>query len=234
MSDPSELRITTGSSNLDSLLGGGLPVSAVTDVYGPFATGKTQFAFQNVVMTGNAVPAKPDRPSVVFVDCAGSFRPERIAEIAELREISASKILSSTSTVSVRSVADQIVANAQLLQEERFSQCRLVIIDDVTANFTSEMNSPEQIAERQSLLSSYVRKLAYFAITRKASVLLTNAVRAKGEEDEPKEATGDIISEHVLFRLSFRRQNRIRSATVEQPILARNSTEFEVTLRGIP
>lgn len=234
MSVGPESPITTGSLNLDSLLKGGLPISSVTDVYGPFATGKTQFAFQNVVMTGNAVPSKPDRPSVVFVDCAGSFRPERIAEIAELRGISASEILSATSTVSVRSVADQIVANTQLLQEDRFSKCRLVIIDDVTANFTSEMNSPEQIAERQSLLSSYIRKLAYFAITRRASVLLTNAVRAKGEQEEPKEATGDIISEHVLFRLSFKRQNRNRFATVEQPLLARNSAEFEVTAKGIP
>jgi DNA repair protein RadA len=228
----SDLPITTGSANLDTLLGGGLPVCSVTDIYGPFATGKTQFAFQNVVMTGSIASSNPDRPSVVFVDCAGSFRPERIAEIAEQRGINASKILSATSAVSVRSVADQIVANTQLFQEDKFSKCRLVIIDDVTANFTSEMNSPEQIVERQSLLSSYIRKLAYFAITRKASVLLTNAVRAKGE-GEPKEATGDIISEHVLFRLSFRRQNTRRIASVEQPILARNSVEFEVSAKGI-
>ncbi len=78
-------KISTGSSGFDILLGGGLPVSSITDVYGAAGTGKTQFAFQNAIMTCQKMGNPSGNPSVVFVDCTGSFRPERLVEIIEGR-----------------------------------------------------------------------------------------------------------------------------------------------------
>lgn len=34
-------KITTGSSNLDDLLGGGVETKAITEIYGEYRTGKT-------------------------------------------------------------------------------------------------------------------------------------------------------------------------------------------------
>jgi len=225
--------ISTGSIALDAVIGGGLPPACVTDVYGAAATGKTQFAFQNAVMTCNSIGSGTSEPAVVFIDCAGSFRPERVAEIAEKRDIEPTRVLELISAVNVRSVSDQIVASERLEREFNLSKCRLVIVDDVTANFTTEMNDPEQIMERQLLLSSYVRDLAYIANRKGASVLLTNAVRSRGEAGIG-EATGEIISQHSLFRLYFSRTDRVRSAFVEQPIVARKSVNFEIEAKGIP
>lgn len=40
--DESRIRITTGSKELDSVLGGGIETGSLTEVFGEFRTGKTQ------------------------------------------------------------------------------------------------------------------------------------------------------------------------------------------------
>lgn len=40
----SRIRITTGSKELDAILGGGLETGSVTEIFGEFRTGKTQLA----------------------------------------------------------------------------------------------------------------------------------------------------------------------------------------------
>ena len=38
------IKITTGSSSFDSILGGGIETSSITELFGEFRTGKTQLA----------------------------------------------------------------------------------------------------------------------------------------------------------------------------------------------
>src|SRR5208282_4966904 len=111
---------------------------------GASATGKTQFAFQNAVMTckyfidlDREQSKEPSKPAVAFVDCAGSFRPERIAEIATHRGMNPDKILDLISSIYVRSISDQRRSSERILDEDRFSRCRLIIVDDVTTNFSA-------------------------------------------------------------------------------------------------
>jgi DNA repair protein RadA len=232
-------RISTGSRILDSLLGGGLPFSSITDIFGASATGKTQFAFQNAVMTckhfidlEGEQSRESSKPAVVFVDCAGSFRPERIAEIATHREVNPDKVLDLISSVYARSISDQRKSSDRLLEEDRFSRCRLIIVDDVTTNFSAELNEPDQIIQRQFLLSTYVRKLSYIANRRGTSVLLTNSVRSRADLGQG-ETTGEMISQYTLFRVLFKREDRTRIASVEQPIFARSKGSFEIDSAGI-
>lgn len=45
------MRITTGSTVLDELLGGGIETMAITEAFGEFRTGKTQLAHTLCVTT---------------------------------------------------------------------------------------------------------------------------------------------------------------------------------------
>ncbi|HVB11726.1 MAG TPA: hypothetical protein VNE86_01235 [Nitrososphaerales archaeon] len=224
-------RITTGSSSFDILLGGGLPIASITDVYGAAGTGKTQFAFQNVVMTSEKIPKAKLKALVVFVDCTGSFRPERIAEIARSRSFNADKILETTYGISVRTVEDQLRASRRVESDAFFSHCHLLVIDDVTANFVSEFKD-EDIASRQTSLSLYLRQLAYLACTKGISVLLTNSARSRGDLGEG-ETTGEILSQFSLNRMHFERNDRQRIATLMQPDLNRRRVKFEIETSGI-
>ena len=223
-------RITTGSEKFDRLLGGGLPVASITDVYGAAGTGKTQFAFQNAVMTCLSQRKQSSRPRVVFVDCAGSFRPERTLEIAQARSQDGSGILEMIYSISVRHVADQILASRRVESEAFFSDCRLLIIDDATTNFVIDFG--DKVAERQTELSLYLRDQAVLALSRGVSVLMTNSARFKGEKGEA-ETTGDLLSEFSLYRMHFARVDRRRLATLMQPELTRQRIEFEIDSKGI-
>ncbi len=228
-------RITTGSSQFDHLLGGGLPCATITDVYGPAGTGKTQFAFQNAITTCENMLNSTEgetSPCVVFVDCSGSFRPERIAEMLAARGCNANRILNRISTVSVRSVSDQRKASYRVEREPSFSKCRLLIVDDVTVNFTGDYAKDEEVAARQLDLSVYIRHLSYLCNQRGMSVLLTNSVRSRGEEGEG-ETTGSILSAFSLYRLRFTRKDRTRFATLEQPEKMRNVVEFVIDESGL-
>ncbi|MDA4111863.1 MAG: hypothetical protein OK439_04950 [Thaumarchaeota archaeon] len=225
------IRISTGSVALDNLLGGGLPHSCVTDVFGAAGTGKTQFAFQNAMMTSQFLLEKKG-VKVVFVDCAGSFRPERIVEMAETRSFDSRKILDSILSVYVRSVDEQIKASKRVELDPIFESLRLIIVDDVTTNFVSDFSGDEEIASRQQVLSSYARNLAYIANRRGISVLLTNSIRSRGDLGEG-ETTGEALSSLVLYGLHFFRKDRERIAELVQPDISGGRASFEIDESGI-
>lgn len=226
-------RITTGSLVFDILLGGGLPICCIIDVFGAAGTGKTQFCFQNVVTTSHYLNnLDQEGPKAVFVDCSGSFRPERIVEIAENRSFDPAKILDSTVTITARSSAEQFEIIRKLEVDPSFSKCRLLIVDDITSNFVSDYSRESEIPARQRALSLYARQLSSIANKKGLSVLLTNSVRSRGEIGEG-ETTGEVLSEFALYRLYFSRSDRQRLATLVQPSLTKQQIIFEISQSGI-
>ncbi len=227
-------RVSTGSMAFDAILGGGIPTSAITDIYGAAGTGKTQFAYQCALMVSLGRSGE-DKVRVVYVDCTGSFRPERIAEMAEKREPSREgvSILESISSIRVRSVSEQQDTNERILSGTEFSNCKLIIVDDVTRNFVSEYGMKEsELISRQHKLAMYTRKLAYLAISKNTAVLLTNSVRSRMALGEG-ETTGNIISQFALFRIHFRKVDNMRSAEIVQPLVRNRGCKFEIESRGI-
>lgn len=222
-------RVSTGSSAFDDLLGGGLPRASITDIFGAAATGKTQFAFQNIVAT--CVQSNYSSLSSIFVDCTGSFRPERIVEVAEARNLGHEDILDGIYTIYVRSVDEQRFATERIDREEALSECRLIVVDDATSNFVVEFGE-DDIAARQTSLSLYMRSLAALAYSRGISVIVTNSARSRGESGEG-ETTGEIFSQFALYRLHFERKDKNRFATLLQPMSKKKTIGFEVTESGI-
>jgi DNA repair protein RadA len=237
-------KLDTGSSIFNSLLGGGLATCAITDLFGAAATGKTQFAFQSALLCSLEHPANDGKPSTIFVDCAGSFRPERIIEMAEARKIShPSKILDQISSIKVRSVKEQHEASEMVLNSSVFYKCKLLIVDDATTNFAAEYAKDDQrddvFVSRYYQLASYARKLAYIALSKNIAVLLTNSVRSRlsdanhAEDQKEVETMGDIISQFALFRLHFTKRESARQAKIVQPNVRVDTGNFEIKTVGI-
>ena len=76
-------KLTTGSSNLDDLLGGGIETGALTELYGEYRTGKTQLAHQLCVNVQLPYEEGGLNGSALYIDTEGTFRPERIIQISE-------------------------------------------------------------------------------------------------------------------------------------------------------
>jgi meiotic recombination protein DMC1 len=76
-------RVSTGSIELNKLMGGGVESMAITEVFGEFRTGKTQLAHTLCVTTqlpgeGNFTGGK-----VIYIDTENTFRPDRLRPIAD-------------------------------------------------------------------------------------------------------------------------------------------------------
>ena len=79
-------RISTGSKNLDNLLGGGIETGALTHFYGNPVTGKTQLCYTLCALL-------PSSYEVIYIDTENKFRPERIESIAKSRGLDINCIL---------------------------------------------------------------------------------------------------------------------------------------------
>jgi meiotic recombination protein DMC1 len=95
------IHVTTGSTALDAILGGGVETSSITELFGEFRTGKTQlahtlcvtrYAFKylsircrlcSILSSQLAFNAKGGQGKVIYLDTEGNFRPERIESIAD-------------------------------------------------------------------------------------------------------------------------------------------------------
>ncbi len=161
--------ISSGSKAIDSLLGGGIRGGMVTDVYGESGSGKTQLCFNasaNCVRGGG---------KVLFVDTAGTFRPERVVEIAASQDI-----LDSITFVRALSTLDQI----NTVRKIREVDPELVIVDTLTGLFSAEYSGPA----RHLAVMKHLHDLAICAIDSGCATIVTNMVRSAPREDsDPKE-----------------------------------------------
>ena len=74
-------KITTLVDEVDDLLGGGIETQSMTEFYGEFGTGKSQFAHQLAVNVQLPVEEGGTGGSAIFIDSEDTFRPERIDEM---------------------------------------------------------------------------------------------------------------------------------------------------------
>ena len=75
--------ISTGSSELDNLLGGGIESGGITELFGEFRTGKTQLCLTLCVTCQLPREQSGGEGKALYIDTEGSFRPERLTAIAE-------------------------------------------------------------------------------------------------------------------------------------------------------
>lgn len=77
------ITLTTGSKELDKLLEGGIETGSLTEVFGEFRTGKTQLCHTLSVACQLPLDAGGGEGKAMYIDTEGTFRPQRLAAIAE-------------------------------------------------------------------------------------------------------------------------------------------------------
>ena len=150
--------ISTGSKAIDALLGGGVRTSMVTDLYGESGSGKSQLCFTLCASCAR------NGGSAVFIDTAGTFRPERIVEIA-----GSPGALDRITFVRALGTHDQSGALKKILDLGP----RLVVVDTLTSLFSAEYFGPS----RHLAIMKHLHELALAAINYGCAVVVTNMVR---------------------------------------------------------
>jgi DNA repair protein RadA len=234
------INITTGSKAFDDLLGGkGVETRAITEAFGAFGSGKTQLGLTLAVNTQLPKEKGGAEGKTIFIDTEGTFRPQRIKQIAEGLGANPEKVLKNIL------VARAFNSDHQMLLLEKVAEMvksgepiRLVIIDSLTAHFRAEFAGRGQLADRQQKLNRYLHDLMKLAETNNLAVYVTNQVMANPAQlfgDPTTAIGGNIVGHASTYRIYLRRgkQGSRVAKLIDSPNLPDNETVFWVTEAGV-
>ena len=236
------IRITSGSRELDKLLGGGFETGSITELFGEFRTGKSQLCHQLCVSCQLPTTDGGAEGKAIYIDTEGTFRPERLEEIAEHYNLNAHEVLDNVAVARAHSTEHQL----QLLKDASamMSQSRyaLLIVDSCTALYRTDYTGRGELNARQIHLAHFLRALQRIADEFGVAVVLTNQVVATvdgnaamfgGETKKP--VGGNIIAHASTTRLSLRKgKGEARICKIyDSPCLPENEACFAITKDGI-
>jgi RecA/RadA recombinase len=203
----------------------------ITDVYGESGSGKSQLCF---TLCTNCAKAGG---RAMFVDTAGTFRPERIVEISGSQDI-----LDGITFVRALNTFDQ----ANVIKKIAELGPELVIVDTLTALFSVEYSGPA----RHLAVMKHLHELAMVAINAGCVIVVTNMVRnapatlvdQAGRNiaqavipSHQREYLGSSVSIYSHIKLKLEIVNASKSsfrALLVQPA-GREPVSFAITHRGI-
>lgn len=233
------LRLTTGSSMLDKLLGGGIESQSITEFYGEFGSGKSQICHQLCVN----VQLPPEQGGLggaaLYIDTENTFRTERIFQMANNLGLEPEEALKKIIFAEAYTSDHQmfLLENADKVIKE--NGVRLIIVDSLTSHFRSEYLGREMLAERQQKLNKHLHRLIRLARGFNAAAVVTNQVMSKpdvffGNAVHP--VGGHIVAHTSHTRVFLRKSARgpVRIARlVSSPYLPEGEGIFRVSERGI-
>ncbi len=231
-------RITTGSKALDEILGGGIETQAITEMYGQFKSGKTQLAHQLAVN----VQLPPEKGGLsgtaIYIDTEGTFRPERILDMAVGIGLDPTKVLKNIMWARAYNSDHQILLCEQAMEMAPERNARLLIVDSVTGHFRAEYTGRGTLAPRQQKLNKHLHHLQRGAEINNMAVYITNQVMAKPDTffGDPTSPAGGHILAHVPQTRCYLRKAKGDTRIcrlVDSPSLPEGEAVFLVTKEGI-
>jgi len=230
-------RITTGSNNVDNLLGGGIEVEALTEFYGEFGSGKTQICHALCVTVQLPKEKKGLSSGAVYIDTENTFRPERIVSIAENNGLDPDEALKRVFVGKAYNTSHQELLTREIPNYIEKEGCKLVIVDSAMTHFRSEFLGRGTLADRQQRLNRYLHTLIRLCEIYHIAVVITNQVQAAPDSffgDPTRPTGGHIMAHSSTYRIYLRKSGKNRIARiVDSPSHAEADTIFTLTEGGI-
>jgi DNA repair protein RadA len=232
----SEYRITTGSKNLDELLGGGIETRAITELYGEFGTGKSQIC-HTLCLTVQEAEDKHNISRALYVDTENTFRPERIASIASARKIDPKHVLENVIVAKAYNSSHQEVIIQESANIINLHNIKIMIVDSIVSHYRAEFLGRSFLSERQQRINRLLHILLRIAETCKIAVVITNQIQSSPDAifGDPNKATGGNVMAHTsTYRIYLKKAGKNRIARmVDSPYHSEREILFTINEQGI-
>ncbi|HIE41430.1 MAG TPA: DNA repair and recombination protein RadA, partial [Candidatus Aenigmarchaeota archaeon] len=152
-------KITTGSKNLDNLLGGGVETGAITEAHGAYGSSKSQLAFQLSVNVQLPKEKGGLEGKALFVDTENTFRPERIEQMAKALSLDTKETLKNIFVARAYNSDHQILLVEKAKDILKEKNIKLLVIDSLTSLFRSDYSGRGELAPRQQKLNRHLHEL---------------------------------------------------------------------------
>ncbi len=236
-------KITTGSKNLDDLLGGGVEIKTMTEFFGEFGSGKSQICHQLSVnvqlpLEQGGLSTEDKVAKAVYIDTEGTFRWERIEQMANCLGLDPDKVMENIFYIRAVNSDHQMAIADELMDLIPKENIRLVVVDSVTSHFRAEYPGRENLAVRQQKLNKHLHQLGKLAEVFNTAVVITNQVMARPDVfyGDPTQAVGGHVLYHapgIRVQLKKARGNKRIARMVDAPHLPEGETVFAITECGI-
>ncbi|UYV70671.1 RAD51 [Cordylochernes scorpioides] len=196
------IQITTGSKELDKLLGGGIETGSITEIFGEFRTGKTQLCHTLAVTCQLPIDFNGGEGKCLYIDTEGTFRPERLLATSERFGLEGSEVLDNVAYARAYNTDHQtqlLVMASAMMVESRYS---LLIVDSATALYRTDYSGRGELGARQNHLGRFMRMLLRLADEFGVAVVISNQVVAQVDGAsmfvaDPKKPIGGNIIAHA-------------------------------------
>jgi DNA repair protein RadA len=230
-------KISTATQCLDQLLDGGVETQALTEVYGEFGSGKTQFCHTLCVMVQKPKEEGGLGGGVLYIDTENTFRPERIVSMAKAKGMDPEKVLDNIIVARAYNSAHQtlILEESGPIIEEH--NVKLIVADSAVGLFRSEYLGRGTLSERQQRLNRFVHLLVRTAETYNCAAVATNQVMASPDVffgDPTRPIGGNVVAHTSTYRIYFKKSGKKRIARmVDSPHHPEEEVIFTVTEAGV-
>lgn len=212
-------KVETGTP-LDKLMDG-LETDAITNVYGPAGSGKTNIALAAALKCVG-------KKKAAYIDTEGSFSLERFTQLGGTE-----KDLKNIIMINVHTWEEQQKAFVDLERLVEKEKIGLIAVDSMVALYRLELDNSnfasvnKQLATQYSILSKIVRK-------NNIPVIVTNQIYSKGDQVE---ITSRTIARYwsktlVELRKTEKENHRIAILRKHRSLPESKHVEFEITKDG--
>jgi len=232
------VKITTGCKAFDELIGGGFETGSISETFGEFGASKSQIA--HVLSVTAQLPKEKGGANgkVVYLDGEGTFRPERIIQIAKGFGLDPQKTLKNIKVARAFNSDHQMLLAEKAEDLVREGDVGLIVVDSLTAHFRADFSGRGQLADRQQKLNRHMHTLMRLAAKYNLCVYVTNQVSvdpAMFFGDPTKAIGGNIVGHNSQTRIYLRKGKKgTRVAKlVDSPNLPDGECCFAITEEGL-
>jgi DNA repair protein RAD51 len=233
--------LTTGSTDLDKLLAGGVETGSVTEIFGEFRTGKTQLCHTLAVTCQLPVERGGAAGRCLWIDTECTFRPERIVPIAERFGLDPNDVMENIAYARAYNTDHQsqlLITAAAMMAESRYA---LLIVDSSTNLYRTDYSGRGELSARQMHLGQFLRNLQRLADEFGIAVVITNQVVAQVDGasmfvSDPKKPIGGNIMAHASQTRLYLRKGRAETRICkiyDSPSLPESEATFAISNGGI-
>lgn len=231
-------RLTTGSSQLDNLLGGGVETQSLTEFYGAFGSGKTQICHQLCVNVQLPLEKGGLEKKAIYIDTENTFRPERIIQMAKPLGLNTDEVLGNIRVARAYTSDDQVFYTQKIGEMVQDGSICLVVVDSLTSQFRADYTGRGMLADRQQKLNRHLHDLQRMSDIHNVAVVLTNQVMARPDMffgDPTAPVGGHIVGHSATFRIYLRKSKNSKRVgrLIDSPCLPEGEATFTIDGDGI-
>jgi DNA repair protein RadA len=145
----------------------------------------------------------------IYVDTEGTFRSERIVQIAKAKALDPTKVLQNVKLVTTLNSArlESILQEECPIQIEKDKNIKLLIIDSIINHYRAEYSGRSMLSQKQHRLSRIMHLLQNIAQAYDIAIVITNQVQTSADAytppanaDKPMGEILWLIQVHLEFR----------------------------------